>query len=648
MGVKNLWDILESCKKTLPINHLQNKRVCVDLSCWMVQLQKVNKSHCPLKDKLYLKSLFHRLRALIALNCSLIFVTDGSIPSIKLSTYRRRLNAGNEAIQDTANPPKVSSVKRNMGSEFSCMIKEAKFLGVALGIPCLDGGDDEDDNNPNLSSKNICRIEEAEAQCALLNSESLCDGCFTSDSDAFLFGARTVYRDICLGEGGYVVCYEMDDIERKLGFGRNSLITLAILLGSDYTQGVRGFGPESACQIVKSIGDSAVLQRFATEGFSITKKQKKSNKKSQTLTHENKENNNGQLTDVCFSSYEGCYRKGVRRKTLLLCFLHEFAILTNLRQLVDIVVFIPIFGIKGNRCDLPLENQFLPVIKAYLKPKCHSADSGIVHGVLAVYPFNRSQLHQICGQFFDWPPEKTDKYILPKIAERNLRRFANLRSTSSEVGVHLPVNEMPVKCPVSSIVKQRKVQGRDYFEVSWEDMDGLKASSVPADLVESACPEKILEFQERKAQKKKPTHRSRPKKVAEMKDVDKKLQELLLDIERDNNAVINNNVHVNMDYQRIRHLNSESETDTMEGEGSENRGSSSSVGYSSIGSRSTGTTDIIDLTSPPPRVDMREVSKRQVTRCMDVIELSDTEYDASPEHARKVRELRLFIANIRD
>ncbi|KAL6545181.1 hypothetical protein OROHE_009846 [Orobanche hederae] len=576
MGVKNLWDILESCKKTLPINHLQNKRVCVDLSCWMVQLQKVNKSHCPLKDKLYLKSLFHRLRALIALNCSLIFVTDGSIPSIKLSTYRRRLNAGNEAIQDTANPPKVSSVKRNMGSEFSCMIKEAKFLGVALGIPCLDG------------------VEEAEAQCALLNSESLCDGCFTSDSDAFLFGARTVYRDICLGEGGYVVCYEMDDIERKLGFGRNSLITLAILLGSDYTQGVRGFGPESACQIVKSIGDSAVLQRFATEGLSITKKQKNSNKKSQTLTHENKENNN------------------------------------------------------GNRCDLPLENQFLPVIKAYLKPKCHSADSGIVHGVLAVYSFNRSQLHQICAQYFDWPPEKTDEYILPKIAERNLRRFANLRSTSSEVGVHLPVNEMPVKCPVSSIVKQRKVQGRDYFEVSWEDMNGLKASSVPADLVESACPEKILEFQERKAQKKKPTHRSRPKKVAEMKDVDKKLQELLLDIERDNNAVINNNVHVNMDYQRIRHLNSESETDTVEGEGSENRGSSSYVGYSSIGSRSTGTTDIIDLTSPPPRVDMREVSKHQVTRCMDVIELSDTEYDASPEHARKARELRLFIANIRD
>ncbi|KAI9084650.1 hypothetical protein K1719_033432 [Acacia pycnantha] len=48
------------------------------------------------------------------------------------------------------------------------------------------------------SRKTYTRIEEGEAQCALLNSELLCDGCFSSDSDIFLFGARTVYRDICL------------------------------------------------------------------------------------------------------------------------------------------------------------------------------------------------------------------------------------------------------------------------------------------------------------------------------------------------------------------------------------------------------------------------------------------------------------------
>ncbi|XP_051138157.1 single-strand DNA endonuclease 1 isoform X2 [Andrographis paniculata] len=568
MGVKNLWDILESCKKRLPLHHLRNKRVCVDLSCWIVQLCNANKSHCVVKEKLYLKSLFHRLRALIALNCSLIFVTDGSIPAIKVSTYRRRLNAGSEPHRDAGNQQNVSSVKRNMGSEFSCMIKDAKLLGGALGIPCLDG------------------IEEAEAQCAFLNSESLCDGCFTLDSDVFLFGARTVYRDICLADGGYVVCYEMDDIEAKLGFGRNSLITLAVLLGSDYSQGVRGFGPESACQIVKAIGDSSVLQRFVSEGLSITKKQKGS-KRSHNSTHDNKEN-------------DADHRRKVK------------------------------------------DNPFLQVIDAYLRPKCHSADSVAVHRVLALYPFDRSELHQICAKFFEWPPEKTDEYILPKIAERNLRRFANLRSSSSALQLNLPIEEMPVKCPVSSIVKQRKIQGRDYFEVSWEAMDGLESSVVPADLIESACPEKIVEFFERKARKQKPARKPRAKtKEVEMKELDKKLQELLLDIDQARTTATNAISFGVLSSTKIlspvagidralqsRHIHNFS--GGQDGEDGICKEASSSE------------TEVIDLISPPPEC------RRHRARSVDVIDLTDSDVGASPEHARKARELRLFVASIRD
>ncbi|KAF3796220.1 Flap endonuclease GEN-like 2 [Nymphaea thermarum] len=158
------------------------------------------------------------------------------------------------------------------------MIKDAKDLGVSLGIPCLDG------------------IEEAEAQCALLNSCGFADGCFTADSDVFLFGARTVYRDIYLGDGGYVICYEMNEIESKLGFGRNSLvsyidieklprtftttsvdmgaiqITLALLLGGDYSQKVHGIGQETACQLVKSIGEENILQQTMSQGLAFAKK----------------------------------------------------------------------------------------------------------------------------------------------------------------------------------------------------------------------------------------------------------------------------------------------------------------------------------------------------------------------------------------
>uniref|UniRef100_A0A453S4Z1 XPG N-terminal domain-containing protein n=1 Tax=Aegilops tauschii subsp. strangulata TaxID=200361 RepID=A0A453S4Z1_AEGTS len=115
-----------------------------------------NRSPAFVRDKVYLKNLFHRIRALLALNCSLIFVTDGAIPSMKLATYRRRLGSNSEADCDDTSSQPLTSLKRNKGSEFSRMIKEAKHLGLALGIPCLDG------------------VEEAEAQCALLDLSSLC------------------------------------------------------------------------------------------------------------------------------------------------------------------------------------------------------------------------------------------------------------------------------------------------------------------------------------------------------------------------------------------------------------------------------------------------------------------------------------------
>ena len=42
---------------------------------------------------------------------------------------------------------------------------------------------------------------EGEATCAALSALGLVDGCVTSDSDALLFGAEMVYRDLALQVG---------------------------------------------------------------------------------------------------------------------------------------------------------------------------------------------------------------------------------------------------------------------------------------------------------------------------------------------------------------------------------------------------------------------------------------------------------------
>ncbi|KAG9441120.1 hypothetical protein H6P81_016974 [Aristolochia fimbriata] len=551
MGVKNLWDVLESCKQTLPLHHLKNKRVCIDLSCWMVQLNTGRTSSFS-NEKVYLKNLFHRLRALIALNCNVVFVSDGAIPAIKLATYRKRLGSGIETFRDENIIQRASSLPRNMGSDFSGMIKEAKVLGMALGIPCLDG------------------LEEAEAQCALLNSEALCDGCFTTDSDVFLFGARTVYRDICLGEGGYVVCYEMDDIEQKLGFGRNSLISLALLLGSDYSQGVRGLGRETACRIIKTIGDDKVLHRLISEGVGFAKKVKM---------------NKGQA-DIFMCNGDklsGSYQKQDIRNV-------------SAREQVS----------------LTTSEEFLQVANAYLKPKCHSPDSEAVLRLFIPHTFRRTRLQELCAEFFGWSPQKTDEYILPKIAESNLRRFANLRCASAELGSQIPLDKMPISCPVSAIVKSRKLQGREYFEVSWDSMEGLQTSTVPADLVQSACPEKIAEFMDKKAENNKDKRKPRPKKAANkatVDEIDLQLQGLLLSIESQNQKPPSG-----PDFQ------------------------------------SRVNTEVIDLSTPVPSSRCCKILKCQepITKPIDVIDLCESESEVSPEHTRKARELRLFLAGIKE
>uniref|UniRef100_A0A0A9G7A5 Single-strand DNA endonuclease 1 chromo domain-containing protein n=1 Tax=Arundo donax TaxID=35708 RepID=A0A0A9G7A5_ARUDO len=104
---------------------------------------------------------------------------------------------------------------------------------------------------------------------------------------------------------------------------------------------------------------------------------------------------------------------------------------------------------------------------------------------------------------------------------------------SSALGMKPFLSQIPVPCPVSEIVKQRKVHGNEYYEVSWRNIDGLQVSVVPGDLVSSACPEKITEFLEKRDEQKKQKRRARPKKSdqAAVKDVDAQLQELLLGIQ---------------------------------------------------------------------------------------------------------------------
>ncbi|EKM78104.1 hypothetical protein AGABI1DRAFT_61094 [Agaricus bisporus var. burnettii JB137-S8] len=103
---------------------------------------------------------------------------------------------------------------------------------------------------------------EAEAQCAELVSLGLVDGVITDDSDVFLFGAQRVYKNM-FNQSKTVELFLLSDLERELGLDRDTLVRLAYLLGSDYTDGLSGVGPVVAMELLKEFPNKEGLHRFA-------------------------------------------------------------------------------------------------------------------------------------------------------------------------------------------------------------------------------------------------------------------------------------------------------------------------------------------------------------------------------------------------
>lgn len=106
---------------------------------------------------------------------------------------------------------------------------------------------------------------EAEAQCAFLNSANLTEGTITDDSDIFLFGGNSVYRNF-FNQARHVEHFKVNNIKSTLGLDRPKMITLSLLSGSDYTEGIEGIG---------SVSGMEILAEFPGEGIECLKNLRK-------------------------------------------------------------------------------------------------------------------------------------------------------------------------------------------------------------------------------------------------------------------------------------------------------------------------------------------------------------------------------------
>ncbi|KAL1490381.1 hypothetical protein ABEB36_013090 [Hypothenemus hampei] len=149
-----------------------------------------------------------------------------NITEIELKVLKDQLQ--NEKVELIT---KKSSTER-MGSNITDqMYQEAQELLELFGVPY------------------VIAPMEAEAQCAFLDAINLTDGTITDDSDIWLFGGRTVYKNF-FNQNKYVKEFKAESIEHHFKLTREQMILLALLVGSDYTVGIQGVGPVTAMEIL--------------------------------------------------------------------------------------------------------------------------------------------------------------------------------------------------------------------------------------------------------------------------------------------------------------------------------------------------------------------------------------------------------------
>src|SRR3989344_209851 len=208
----------------------------------------------PLMDKKgkttsHLSGLFYRNIALLSEGIKLVYVFDGEYHKLKGRTHEHRADA-KLAAQEKYEKAKEDEDIEAMGKYARGFVKldeekveESKKLLSAMGIAVVQA--------PG----------EGEMQCAQIVKDGEAYAVGSQDYDALVVGGARLVQNLTLARkrktpSGFIyIAPEIIEYERTLqtlGIDADQLISLAILVGTDFNPGgVHGIGPKKALALVK-------------------------------------------------------------------------------------------------------------------------------------------------------------------------------------------------------------------------------------------------------------------------------------------------------------------------------------------------------------------------------------------------------------
>ncbi len=93
---------------------------------------------------------------------------------------------------------------------------------------------------------------EGEAQAAYLVENGDAWAVASQDYDCLLFGAKRVVRNLAINSNlGDLEYYNLKRVLDELGINREQLIDMGILIGTDFSEGLKGVGAKTALKLAK-------------------------------------------------------------------------------------------------------------------------------------------------------------------------------------------------------------------------------------------------------------------------------------------------------------------------------------------------------------------------------------------------------------
>lgn len=220
----------------------------------------------PLKDAhgritSHLSGLLYRTANLIEVHIRPVYVFDGKPHPLKARTIQQRRERKEQAEKEwkealeKGDLEKAKTKAQQTSRVTEEIIEQSKQLLDALGIPYLQAP------------------SEGEAQASYMVKQGDAYAAGSQDFDCLLFGSPLLIRNLTSserrklpGKQAYTTVHpELIRLQpglQKLEISQEQLVDVAILIGTDFNDGVKGYGPKKSLQLIKK---TRTLENAAAE-----------------------------------------------------------------------------------------------------------------------------------------------------------------------------------------------------------------------------------------------------------------------------------------------------------------------------------------------------------------------------------------------